>query len=336
MLTSIVTMLIAGFSFANSVEIIKGHRNLTEYYIGDTNLIISVPHNGLSSPDDIPDRKNGCKDNTGKCIWKHNCTTPSTSCKPTTVTDSHTRKLAMLLYESYKNETKRSPHMIISNLRRAKMDPNRNRQEGAYDNTEALRVYDDYHGFINQAKNSINSFGLLLDIHGQSHAELWIELGYLFSREMLNTNDTNPETSSIFSLSKRFKNVTFENLLRGSESYGKLLDDLSYKTVPSPSYWSPGNGRYFRGGYITQTYGSRNEGEIDAIQIESPRNLRFTPALRNKYGKDLGTITAQFMDKYYKRQDSTDPTSGMNGLNNARNTISLYLCLLISVCLANF
>lgn len=179
------------------------------------------------------------------------------------------------------------------------MDPNRERAPAAYDNEETLKVYDDYHGFIEDAKKSIKKFGLVLDIHGQAHPELWIELGYLFSKNMLNRNITKPEHSSLLALSKRVKNMKFEKILRGSESLGKLLQDKSYKTVPSPTYPSPGIGRYYSGGYITKAHGSRNGGDIDCIQIESPKNLRFESDLRQKYGKDLGEIVVKYMEKFY-------------------------------------
>lgn len=42
------------FNGLDAVEIIRGYRNLTEYYKGNTNLIISVPHNGLVDPSDLP------------------------------------------------------------------------------------------------------------------------------------------------------------------------------------------------------------------------------------------------------------------------------------------
>ena len=67
-------------------------------------------------------------------------------------------------------------------------------------------------------------------------------------------------------------------LLHGPESLGGLLTGAGYKTVPSDSPDEkpvPESQEYFRGGYTVQTYGSKDGGEVDAIQIEVQSEIRY-------------------------------------------------------------
>ncbi len=80
-----------------------------------------------------------------------------------------------------------------------------------------------------------------------------------------------------------------ERLILGDDSFGALLAKYGVPSVPSPDeptpgnpFWVPGPFRtlfsmligevnYFRGGYITQTYGSRDGDSLtDALQLETP------------------------------------------------------------------
>ena len=115
----------------------------------------------------------------------------------------------------------------------------------------------------------------------------------------LNDGPLDPNKSSIASLSRRHSDIRFSRLLRGRyDSFGGLLDDLGYDAVPSPSHPGPGGIKYKRGGYITRRYGSRSGGKIDAIQIESPKELRRLSTYW-RYAEDLGEAMAEFADRYY-------------------------------------
>jgi hypothetical protein len=84
-------------------------------------------------------------------------------------------------------------------------------------------------------------------------------------------------SSSIRSLSQRYPEIPFSSFLRGNSSIGSRLSvKHRMKTTPSRSLPYPHrHQKYFFGGYCTQTYGSKNGGTIDAIQIELPKILRF-------------------------------------------------------------
>ena len=100
------------------------------------------------------------------------------------------------------------------------------------------------------------------------------ELGYLISKSRLNSGKTlDAAESSIRSLVFR-KDKSLEELLWGNNSLGYLLQNQGFASCPSPKQHSPGNQKYFNGGYITKTYGSKNGGVVDAIQIEIPSEVR--------------------------------------------------------------
>jgi hypothetical protein len=119
--------------------------------------------------------------------------------------------------------------------------------------------------------------GLLIDIHGQSHSENWIELGYLLTSTVLNsTKDlTNYQSSSINSLAS-ISSYKFNDLIRGEFSLGGIMESrYNLKVVPSPKYLSPNGGNYYSGGFITKEYSSaKKTTRINAIQIEAPYLMR--------------------------------------------------------------
>ncbi|XP_013421262.1 uncharacterized protein LOC106181434 [Lingula anatina] len=190
------------------------------------------------------------------------------------------------------------PHLIISNLHRVKMDPNRSVNEAAFGVPNAMQAYREYHSFIREAYGRVRGAGLFIDIHGQSHPNRWIELGYLVSTRRLNENNAIPQFSSIRSLYNSLRDyVTFDHLLRGDYSLGRLLNRRGYRAVPSPGIRAPGRAAYFTGGYSTMTYGSRFSGKIDSIQVESPVHLR-TDRRRPTYARDLAKVLRDFMALY--------------------------------------
>ena len=189
--------------------------------------------------------------------------------------------------------------MVICHLHRSKLDANREINEATFGVQDAEDAWYEYHGFIRDAKRQINGSGILFDIHGHSHPEDWIELGYLLSRYDLNrtSNADLFEKSSIKYLSSRVS-VTFSDLLQGDAGLGGLIQSYGYGVVPSPSFPSPNGGKYYTGGYITRVHGSRDSGHIDAIQIESPRSLRDSKS-GPTYARRLAAAIHIFKTKYW-------------------------------------
>ena len=108
------------------------------------------------------------------------------------------------------------------------MDPNRNETVSCTTQVDDCMIaYTDYHEmietrfkkeFMQSKSKQIYKRGLVLDIHGQTHVENWVELGYLLSKEQLNTPTLNPLTmkSSIDNLIRHSSPYTMDDLIRGS------------------------------------------------------------------------------------------------------------------------
>lgn len=295
-----------------------GTNNYTEFIRGDdyTVIIISASHGGNLKPSNIPNRRAGCYNafqNT--CDYHHGCGTQDTrKCKVSTVQDYYTLNIAKMLRNELKTLTGSNPHLIINHLYREKMDANRNKYVAAQYNADAEQAWEDYHGYLREAKELVKNYsdvGIVFDLHGQTHSEAWIELGYLISKSKLDSStpsDRDPVTSSVRHLVLR-TGVSFNELLSGYTSLGSLMIDEGLKTVPSKAYKGPDGGNYYSGGYITLTHGSRDGGTFDAIQIEIPRTLRGVTKSPPMVPKVASAIV-MFVNMYYNQSTLGDAMYG--------------------------
>ena len=215
--------------------------------------------------------------------------------------DQNTKELALLLSAELFALSGQYPHVVINNLSRKKMDANRDIDIAAFGVPEAESAWEQYHRCISQAVETIHHRGLYVDLHGQNHAEKWVELGYLIPAKHLDEENFNPSQSSIYNLAvhKSMEDVNaFKELLYGASSLGALMDKEGLKVVPSPSYHSPSGGNYFCGGYNTMRYGSQSSAVFDAIQIESPKILRAKGNI-SSYAKTLAKCLHSFIQMHY-------------------------------------
>ena len=106
------------------------------------------------------------------------------------------------------------------------------------------------------------------------------ELGYLIYGSRLDSGYFDLTDSSIRSLGDVTcgnDNACFKKLIRGKGSLGHFMNQEGLRAVPSPQEPGPMvrlTGTYFSGGFTVKKYGSRDEGVIDAIQMEFPQQLR--------------------------------------------------------------
>ena len=167
------------------------------------------------------------------------------------------------------------------------MDPNREFAEACFDvHEESGKAYKDFHNMIenyfckNFMLNSKYEQGLLLDIHGQTHKEQRIELGYLLSGEDLNKSflDSNLINKSSIAKLASVSNQKFEELIRGSNySLGGIIQKKSkLSVIPSPDVPGPQTTQYYTGGYISNYYSSAEMSDyrINCIQLELPSDFR--------------------------------------------------------------
>lgn len=290
-------------------EIILGYNGYTEYQVGNMSLIISVPHGGTLNPEDIPDRDAGCWDSkTLSCIFSHNCPLGSIQdfrkCNVGTNQDRNTIEIARTLAKEIRSLNGGFlPYLVINHLQRIKMDANREKEEATFGIPQAEKAWRDFMTFMRSAKSQMLG-GLIVDIHGQAHPEQWIELGYTISKASLNSGKFSASGSSIRYLASQVHDVSFGTLLRGSRSLGKFIEGQNktfYPCVPSPTNPKPKTGNYYKGGYITKTFGSRYTGTVDAIQIELPQWVRDVKEYP-KFCKALARAIVHFWQTNYCSQ----------------------------------
>ncbi|KCV71129.1 hypothetical protein H696_02080 [Fonticula alba] len=178
------------------LTVLRSPNGHVEWHPGTVPIVICVPHDGQQEADHLPDRPRGVHE-----------------------PDRNTRAAALAISESFRNSRKIAafffgeavtdqqqavPHLIISNLPRSKLDPNRSIGEAAQGLPDASRAWYAYHSYIERAKQlayrqtlSLCSASpaarlhlargigpcwpprvLLIDLHGQSHPEDWLEVGY--------------------------------------------------------------------------------------------------------------------------------------------------------------
>ncbi len=251
-----------------------------QYIAGDLPVIISAPHGGSITPDNIPDRTYG-----------------------TMVTDSYTMETAMAIFHAFKDLTGHYPHVIICRLKRTKLDANRPIDEAAQGNTTAEQAWRDYHNFIEIAKDSVThktGQGFYIDLHGHGHSKKRLELGYLLSASELRSPSLNrPDlmNKSSFRHLSGIARDDFDLLLRGAHSLGTLFDVEGYPAVPSLHDTAPQvNDPYFSGGYSTQRHGSLQGGVIDGVQLEAWfKGVRDTDSNRRRFADALVHVFNRFV-----------------------------------------
>lgn len=262
-----------------------GRRQYVEYVPGELPLVISVPHGGALKPIEIPDRTMGVL-----------------------VTDALTVETAHAMRDALVQRTGKAPHLIISHLKRIKLEPNREIAFGAEDNPYAENAWNEFQGYIESAEDRVvHDFGsgLYLDLHAHAHEVARLELGYLLNASALNLSDAElnaggyADLSSIRALAAT-STLSFSHVLRGDQSFGALLGAQGIPSVPSPTDPRPGTDKYFSGGYNTNRHGSRHGGTVSGIQIELHyRGIRDTDENRRAFGTGLAAAVEGYMVSHW-------------------------------------
>jgi hypothetical protein len=252
------------------------------YYSGDLPIILSAPHGGLSTPDNITDRTSGVFDQ-----------------------DDFTKELTIDIVEEFFKQTGKYPYAVIADIARTKVDLNR-RRELAYEDERAKVVYDTFHSRIQNAEKEIDAAygkGLYIDIHGQSHPKAYLEFGYLLVNDILALPDSKlqayQDQTSIKTLSK-FSKESFLQQLKGPHSMGSLMCAQGYDSIPSVKLPYSSDDNYFEGAYDTIRYGSLEGGNISGIQIEFPYlGIRDSEENRKKCARTFVEVIRRFMQIHF-------------------------------------
>ncbi|MCE3260319.1 MAG: hypothetical protein K0S12_1960 [Bacteroidetes bacterium] len=268
-----------------------GTNNYTEYHQGTLPVLITAPHGGSLSPAAIPDR---------------------TCNAAVTAPDLQTRELAFQIDTALFQLTGCHAHVVVSNLARIKLDPNRPLASATCGNTLAAITYDEFHNFIDTAETKMvqqHNYGFYADIHGHSHTIQRLELGYLLDESQLalpSSTLNSPAYVNSCSI-KHLVNTnsngsTLSDLLSGPNALGTLLASSGYSSVPSAQDPYPLNGQpYFSGGHDLMVHSSVLNGNIiDAVQIECYNNgIRDTWLNRKKFADTLAKNLLVFINTHY-------------------------------------
>ena len=291
---SLIAILIISGSVASSQNTApgtsqKGYKGYIEFYRGNMPLVISIPHGGSLLPSEIPER-------------------PCTNCAKNK--DIYTIEIGLGIRNQIFRTSGVHPYVVINNLHRTRLDPNRNISEAADGNDLAGLAWNEFQSFIDSATTEVKrkfGTGLYIDLHGHRHEIKRMELGYLLSSEELQLDNdllnsgAFAEYSSIRNLiSRNNPSNSYSELIRGKNSLGDLLEKKGYPSVPSPRHPFPQSGDpYFSGGYNITRHGSSSGGTVDGIQIEIDEDLRSDPERREKLIIDLSSVLIEFLKINY-------------------------------------
>jgi hypothetical protein len=282
----IVLILFVVSFFTNDVfsqEVFFGANNYIEYQKGTLPIVLSVPHGGDLDPVSIPNR---------------------TCNNPVFATDANTIETALALKNALFEQTGCYPHIIICHLKRSKLDCNRNLSDGACGNSQAVVAWNEFQGFIATAQNHANLSSsnntIFIDLHGHGNPIQRIELGYLLYDDELALTDATLNTSVYLDYSS-IKNLALDNqnnythaqLLRGPKSFGTLLGNRGFASVPSSQIPFPGiNSNYFSGGYVTANHTCYAPNNIvNGFQMElNFAGIRDTPLNRQNFADSLAVV----------------------------------------------
>lgn len=273
----------------------------TEFRTGNYPLIITVPHGGK------------IRDSTLIPRTRKNCPDP----KFAVPYDSHTPELAELIDSIVFARTGKYPYLVFMKLKRTYIDVNRELKYAvAQGSAEAEQIYNVFYEKIAEAKKRITDIygsGLLLDLHAHGHAKQEIEIGYQIPSGEMNLSDEElnrsglEKQSGICNLVKQNKqNLDFAALLRGDLSFGTLLFQYGTPCIPHSRNKTPGETKYFSGGFLTKYNGSGNGGSIDAIQLEFNRDSRKEIPERIKTAENIVSAVEKYLDLHYDLKKRTD------------------------------
>ena len=280
-----------GSVFAKA-QIFWGENAYTEYRQGVLPIVISVPHGGSLQPENIPDR---------------------TCNNAVTVTDAHTVDLALKLDAALFALTNCHPHLVICHLKRTKLDCNRNVNDGACGNNDAITAWNEFHDFIEQAQSiALSEHGervFYIDLHGHGNPTQRIELGYLLYEDELELSDATLNSAQYVGYSSiqnlvgtNINGFSHTDLLRGDFALGTLLADNGFPAVPSQQDPVPGIGsNYFSGGYNTLNHSSYAPGNlVDGVQMECNYDgVRDTELNRTSFAATLADVLNNFLEKHH-------------------------------------
>ena len=197
------------------------------------------------------------------------------------VRDGGTDELARACADALEKKLGGRPFLVVAQFERKYADANRTAKE-AYESDTARPIYEAYHQALADSKAKIKEQwgrGLVVDFHGQG-----VDAKAIFR----GTN--NGKTAQ--HLIDRFGKAA----LLGPKSVFGSLAQSGHRIIPANDSDDAEDTR-FSGGYIVQTYGSKQGGTIDAIQFEFGAWFR-QEVNRARVADDVANAVAIFAREY--------------------------------------
>lgn len=230
---------------------------------GELPIIVSAPHGGRKP---IPD----CPIRLGKNVPKF-----------ASVNDTNTDLLAKKVADAIEKAMKAKPYLVIAHFERKYADVNRPVEEGV-ENDKAKPYHAAYHKFLKDSHDAVQKEwgrGLVIDLHGQAADKDAIFRG---------TND--------FKTTRHLIDRYGAGAVTGEKGILGQLAKAGYTVYPKNDSKEKEN-PFFSGGHIVQTYGSKTDGSVDAIQLELGGQQR-TRAGMDAFAQDLAEAVATFAKEY--------------------------------------
>jgi N-formylglutamate amidohydrolase len=233
---------------------------------GDLPILLTAPHGGLKEVPGVPLRRSGIRG-----------------------TDTNTMELAEAVSAHLERSLGARPYLVAAQFSRKYIDANRAIGE-ALESPAAQPAYMAYHdqirAYLAHMKQRSSHGVVLIDVHGQSEEPLTAIRG----------------TQNGKTVSALLRNHGID-ALKGSNSIFGVIEQRGFKVFPpSSAFGISREDPRFNGGFTVMTYGSNNVGGVDAIQIETGRDIRTNPAYISALGD--GIIA------FYKAYLQANPASG--------------------------
>ncbi|MFK7990517.1 MAG: hypothetical protein AB8I08_31135 [Sandaracinaceae bacterium] len=259
-----------------------GDNDYIEYIPGDLPIVLSAPHGGELEPDEL------VRDPDSLAMDAQSLTT------------------TRLVMEAFRARTGHIPHVIVNHVRRDRLNLNRADATPNADVPSAMQAFEDFHGFIEDAEAWVTAAcgrGHYFDMHTNGGEPRWVEVGIALSKESLALEGPAFEAlapmSTYRTLAERV-DISFEQLVRGEQSLGGLLEARAVLAVPSDASPNAGESDYFTGGYNVRRHGSRDGGVIDGSQMEIHfAYINSGAETREAFARDFTSVIQDFMRIHY-------------------------------------
>lgn len=215
---------------------------------GTLPVILSAPHGGRLAIAGCPERAGG----------------PGVT-QFVTVTDASTDRLAEAIAAALERRTGKPPHLVVARFGRRYADANRPAADGT-EHPLARVQHDAYHAHLKRARDRVaKAFGrgLLVDIHGQAADPNAIFRGTRNGKTVAHLIDRFGPAARV-----------------GPDGLLGRIAAKGYTVVPAVGS-ADAEDRRFGGGHAVGTYGSKDGGGADAIQLEAGATHRAAKAIDN-------------------------------------------------------